>query len=134
MTYDTLLTGLKSQLESKATGHTVLKATPYKRAGTTAYYYIYPNLYNSTPIRLRRVNKTFTVNIAVERTCTSETDYATLWGNAETVYSMFEILDDYITVNSVCFMVKSISARYFKDEGDMAYVIITISLEQLSDE
>lgn len=135
MTYDTLLTGIVTQLSTKLTGTaTVEKVVPYKKAGTTAIVYVYPNLYNSTPIRLRRVNKTFTFNITVERTCRLETDYVSLWGVAEKIYEVFEVLDDYVVVNSICFITRSISARYYKDADDMAYVVISVSLEQLSDD
>jgi len=138
MTYNTLLTGLVTQLSNVFTSEEptipVEKVVPYKKAGLTPIVYVYPNLYSSTPIKLRRVNKTFTFNVAVERTCRTEADYVSLWGTAETVYEMFEVLDDYITVDSVCFMVRNISARYYKDTDDIAYVVMTITLEQLSDD
>jgi len=138
MTYNTLLTGLVTQLEAAFTSKeitiSVEKVVPYKKAGLTPIVYVYPNLYSSTPIKLRRVNKTFTFNVAVERTCRTEADYVSLWDTAEIIYEMFEVIDDYITVNSTCFIVRNISARYYKDTDDMAYVVMTITLEQLSDD
>jgi len=134
VTYEALITGISTQLSTAISEVTVLKATPYKRAGTTPIIYVYPNLYNSTPVRLRRVNKTFTCNIAIEKTCRTESDYISLWSTAESVYAVFEVLDDYFKVDSVCFLVRNISARYYKDVDDIAYVLITVTLEQLSDD
>jgi hypothetical protein len=134
LTYSSVISGIHTLVSAKVSGNTVLKALPYRRAGASSVYYVFPNIYNSTPTSLRRVNKTFTINIVVEKTCGSEADYISLWGDAEKIYEIFEILDDYVTINTICFKVNSIYGRYYKEDNDMAYVAIQVILEQLSDE
>jgi len=134
LTYSNVISGIHTLVSSKVSGSTVLKAIPYRRAGTASVYYVFPNIYNSTPTSLRRVNKTFTVNIVVEKTCGSESDYISLWGDAENIYEIFEVLDDYVTINTICFKINSIYGRYYREDNDMAYVAIQVVLEQLSDD
>jgi len=134
MTYENIIDGIATQLGTLASSKTVLKAIPYGRAGSSEIYYVFPNLYNSTPTMLRRVNKMFTVNIAIEKTCGTEADYISLWGAAENVYGLFEVLDDYFMIDSICFKVNGIYARYYRESNDLAYVAIQVTLEQLSDD